>query len=117
MVWGKGKEALKNVEASKNWAKVGILKEFPNIDFKLRPGSIIFANESPSDLSNRVSNVLLHWQVLLVVDSNKQILFDCWVELGGEVVPKIAVGGWAEIGEAKAELWGWEVSALDGSLA
>jgi hypothetical protein len=61
--------------------------------------------------------VLLHAEVVLIVDGYKDVVFDLGLDFRGEFLPNVGVCGWAEIGEAESELRGGEVSAFEGCLA
>lgn len=103
---GIGEEALQNVKASEHRVEVGILQQFPDIGLELRPGPIILVNDGARDFTNRVSDMLLHAEIVLTVNDLEDLNLDLVLQFDGQLVPHIGVGGGAEVGEAEAQLGG-----------
>lgn len=90
--------------------RVWILEQSVNIVLKLWPILRFGGNDAASNFTQSISNVLLHTEILFLVNSLKKFDFDEILSFRGQLTPNIGVCGRTKIGKTKSDLRSRKVS-------
>lgn len=100
MIRREGDEAFEDIKSTEDGVDVSVLEKFPDIDLEIWPGIIFFADDASCNLSDSISDMLLHAVVFLCVDDCEEIGFDSELNIGGQFLPNIGISCWTIVGQA-----------------
>ena len=117
VVGGVWEETLEDVESSEDGVEIGVLQKLPDAGFEGGPCGVLLSDDATGNLTDSVSDVLLHAKVGLRVDGQEEICLDLLLHFGSDGGPYVGVGGWGVLREAESDLRSWEIAALEWCVA
>ena len=112
-----GEETLEDVEATEDWVEIRVLQKLPHAGFESGPCVVLFSDDATGNLTDSVSDVLLHVQIGLRVYGKEEIGLYFLLNFDSEGGPYVGVCGGGVLREAEADLRGWEIAALEWCIA